>query len=128
MAAPTIVIEAHGLNAVLQPFVRDINKLSTEGKEVTITLFKGGLLTFLADNLASIALGGFKLSFSMSYQTCLVPRVDASCSYSALHFELWTTPNDLHKYDLIEGAEEPLCCHYSTTYGINTRTCLLDVK
>ena len=135
MAAPTVVIEAHGLNADLQPFVRDLNKFSTEDIEVTVNgcpqSFKGGLLAFLADNLASNVLGDFKLSFSMSFRycrTCLVPREDASSSYDALDFELRTTPNHLHHCGLIEGAEEPLHSHYSTTYGINTRTCLLDVK
>lgn len=136
MAAPTLVIEAHahahGLNTVLQPFIRDLKKLSTEGTEVTDNgcprSFKGGLLAFLADNLASNALGGFKLSFSMSFRYCLVPREDASSSYDALDFEFRATPNHSHYCSLIEGAEEPLRSHYSTTYGINTRTCLLDVK
>jgi hypothetical protein len=108
------VIEAHGLNKILQPFIRDLNKLSTEGIEVTVggcpRTFKGGLLVFLADNLASNALGGFKLSFSMSFRycrTCLVPRVDASSSYDALNFELRTSANHLHHCSLIEAAEEP---------------------
>ena len=43
-----------------------------------VQLFKGGLLAFLADNLASNALGGFNFSFSMSFRycrTCLVPVI-----------------------------------------------------
>lgn len=67
MAVPTVVIETHGLNAVLQPFVQDLSKLSTKGIAVTINgcqrSFKRALLAFLADNLASNAFGGFQLYF-----------------------------------------------------------------
>ena len=80
LAAPVIVIENHGLNSVLQPFIQDLNKLSSEGIKMMVNgsqrLFKGALLAFLADNLASNSLGGFKLSFSMSFRycrTCMVP-------------------------------------------------------
>ena len=55
IAAPSTIIESHGLNTVLQPFINDLNKLSSEGIEVTVNgiprRFKGTLLTFLADNL-----------------------------------------------------------------------------
>ena len=55
--------------------------LATQGVSVnangTKRLFKGALLAFLGDNLASNALGGFKLSFSFSFRccrTCLILR------------------------------------------------------
>ena len=94
IAAPSTIIESHGLNTVLQPFINDLNKLSSEGIEVTVNgiprRFKGALLTFLADNLGSNALGGFKLSFSFSFRycrTCMVPREDAASSYCASSFQ-----------------------------------------
>ena len=59
-------------------------------------------------------------------RTCTLPRENASSSFDALNVELRTS-NHLHYCDLIE-AEEPLPSHYSTTYGINYRTCSLDVK
>ena len=110
-----------------------MNKLSTEGIKVcineTLRLFKGTLLAFLADNLTSNALGGFKLSFSMAFrycQTCMVPRADASSSYDARSFELRTTANHIEHCALIHGADGPLRTHYSTTYRIISRTNLLD--
>ena len=135
LAAPTPVIEEHSLNTVLVPFVQDLNRLTTEGVTVTVKgsqrLFKGALLAFLGDNLAMNELGGFKRSFSMSFRycrTCMLPRVDASSVYVASELEHRTMASHLHQCTLIEGAETPLSTHYSTTYGINCRTCLLDVK
>ena len=95
---------------VLQPFIQDLNRLSTEGIQVTVNgcprLFKGALLVFWQIIL-------------------LVMQLEVS----SFHFpcQLITSSNHLHYCDLIE-AEEPLHSHYSTTYGINYRTCLLDVK
>ena len=58
------VIEKHSLDEVLKPFINDINILSTTGISLTVhgvsRTFKGALLAFLGDNLASNDLGGFK--------------------------------------------------------------------
>ena len=68
------VLEKHGIDAVLQPFFEDCNKLAKTGVSVCVKganrVFKGTLLGFLADNLASNELGGFKLSFSFSFRCC----------------------------------------------------------
>ena len=53
----------------------DINALASTGVDVTLSsgciqTFKGTLLAFLANNLASHAIGGFKESFSLSYRFC----------------------------------------------------------
>ena len=136
IAAPSKVIEKHGLNTVLQPFISDLNKLSSTGIDVTVNgiqrQFKGALLTFLADNLGSNQLGGFKLSFSFSFRycrTCMVPRENAASSYDACSFQPRTITDHIHHCSLIKDAENPaLQAHYSTTFGINSRTSLLDVK
>ena len=136
IAAPSKVVERHGLNTILQPFINDLNKLSSTGIEVTVNgiqrQFKGALLTFLADNLGSNELGGFKLSFSFSFRycrTCMVPRKDAASSYDACSFQPRTNADHAHHCSLIKDAENPLLrAHYSTTFGINSRTSLLDVK
>ena len=136
IAAPSIVIERHGLNTILWPFIDDLNKLSSVGIEVTINgiprKFKGALFTFLADNLGSNALGGFKLSFSFSFRycrTCMIPREDAASSYDASSFPPCTIADHNHYCDLIRDAEtQPLRTQYSITYGINDRTSLLDIK
>ena len=61
-------IEKHGLDKVLEPFIADLNSLTTIGITVSVhgvpRTFKGALLAFLADYLASNDLVGFKKSFS----------------------------------------------------------------
>ena len=48
------VIERHGLDCILEPFIRDLNILSSSGVSVEVDgvlqTFKWGLLCFLADN------------------------------------------------------------------------------
>lgn len=60
--------EQAGIDCFLKPFVRDLNKLYCEGVTVTLNgvsqTFFGGLLAFLADNLAAHTLAGFKESMS----------------------------------------------------------------
>ena len=136
IAAPSKVIERHGLNTVLQPFINDLNKRSTTGIEVTINgiqrQFKGALLTFLADNLGSNELGGFKLSFSFSFRycrTCMVLWEDVASSYDACNFQPRTIADHAHHCSLIKDAENPLLrAHFSTTFVINSRTSSLDIK
>lgn len=89
------VIEKHGLDKVLEPFITDLNTLATKGITVSvcgeIKNFKGALLAFLADNLASNDLGGFKKSFSFSYRccrTCLATKDSLKTSFTAENFEL----------------------------------------
>lgn len=61
-------IENYGIDRILQPFVRDINKLTESGITVNIDgtnrTFHGALLAVIADTLASHQLGGFKGSMS----------------------------------------------------------------
>ena len=50
------------------------------------SVFKGALLAFMADNLASNELGGFKLSFSFSFNCCrtyLVVNEDMSKEFNS---------------------------------------------
>ena len=79
------VIEAHGLNKILQRFVDDINELTEVGVSVTINgtpkTFKGALLAFLGDNLAMNDLGGFKKFFSFSFRSCRTCLVTHSKTY-----------------------------------------------
>lgn len=72
IVATVPVIEKYGLNKILEPFISDLNILSSEGICIPASkhIYKGALLAFLADNLASNDLGGFKLSFSFSFRSC----------------------------------------------------------
>ncbi len=83
------MIEKHGLDQILQPFIQDLNVLATCGLTITVNgvekTFKGALLAFLADNLASNQLGGFKLSFSFAFRfcrTCLVTTPTLSSGFT----------------------------------------------
>ena len=130
--ASSIVIDKYGMNKVLEPFVRDLNILATQGIKVAVNgrerVFRGALLAFLADNLASNALGGFKLSFSFSYRycrTCLLPKNEVTSSFDSRNFVPRCAESHLKHCELLDG---PNGAHHSTTYGINARSCLLDVK
>ena len=53
MAATIPVIEKHGIDLVLQPFVRDLKILAREGLSVSVNgerTFREGLLLCLGDN------------------------------------------------------------------------------
>lgn len=126
------LIEAYGLHKVLQPFVTDLNTLATNGISVTIDgfkrTFKGALVTFLADNLASNQLGGLEQSFSFSFwscRTCLVTQNSLSSSFVSNTFETRTLVEHLKPLELLTG---PATAHFSKTYGINKRSALLDIK
>lgn len=132
IVATVPVIEAYGLNKVLEPFVTDLNTLATTGISVNINgidrTFRGALLSFLADNLASNQLGGFKQSFSFSYRscrTCLVTQNSLSSSFVSDNFEVRTKADHLKHLESLTG---PAAAHFSKTYGINTRSALLDIK
>ena len=46
-------VEKHGINVILNPFVKDLNRLATDGVSVSINgvtkVFRGTLIAFLAD-------------------------------------------------------------------------------
>lgn len=90
-------------------------------------IFKGALLAFLADNLASNELRGFKLSFSFSYRccrTCLVVNDEMSQQFNSDMMVKRTHSTHESQCKMLKG---PTKNHYSKTYGINRRTSLLDV-
>ena len=131
LAATVPVIEKHGLNQILQPFLCDLQTLATDGVVVLINsverTFRGALLMCLGDNLGSNSLGGFKESFSFAFRFCRTCYITNS-TYKALSdsSKLQLRSDDKHhrECDLVDG---PLHGHYSKTYGINRRSILLDV-
>ena len=134
IVAAVPIIEKHGLNKVLEPFIVDLNILSTKGINVSISgvekNYKGALLSFLADNLASNDLGGFKKSFSFSFRscrTCLATKESFRNSFTSEEFELRTETNHLRQLELLNG-DKDTAAHYSKTYGINMKSGLLDVN
>ncbi len=57
IAAAAPVIEKHGIDAMMEPYVQDLKSLATQGIVVSVNgierTFRGALLAFLAHNLAS---------------------------------------------------------------------------
>lgn len=130
IVATVPVIEKYGLNKILEPFISDLNILSSEGICIPASkhIYKGALLAFLADNLASNDLGGFKLSFSFSFRSCrscLATQESFRKKFSSSDFELRTKPKHIEHLEKIKG---PAAEHFSKAYGINRRSALLDVK
>ena len=131
IAATAPVVERHGIDNVLQPFIQDLKVLATEGVTVMIRgedrTFKGGLLLCLGDNLGSNTLGGFKQSFSFSHRfcrTCYITNDSYKSVSNPSKLELRCDDKHLHECNLLSG---PLREHYSKTYGINRRSVLLDI-
>ena len=131
IAAIVPIVERHGIDEVLQPFVRALKFLAEEGVNVStngeIKTFRGGLLLCLGDNLGSNTLGGFKQSFSFSLRfcrTCYVTQDAYESLSNPSQLELRSDDKHLHECSQIAG---PLHDHYSRIYGINRRSALLDI-
>jgi len=126
------VIEKYGIHEILQPFVNDLNILAMTGIEVSvggsIRVYKGALLAFLADNLASNDLGGFKKSFSFSFWcccTCLATQDTMHNEHVSKAYDMQNETEHLQYLNMLDG---PTSSHYSKTYGINEKSSLLNIK
>ena len=126
------VIEKYGIDEILRPFVNDLNTLSTTGINVDVGgvcyTFKGGLLIFLGDTLASHEVGGFKRSVSRAFRicrTCMATTATASTHFNSKCFEQRCDASHRQHCEAISG---PLSEHYSVTYGVTRRSILLDVS
>ena len=123
-------IEKYGINLILQPFIRDLNKLQTHGVSVSKRGFdctyKGSLLAFLADTAASQVLGGFKKSISSfrMCRTCMASRDTFRSKFNSNQFQLRTPDAHKSQCDRLGGVDHD---HYSKVYGINERSSLLDI-
>ena len=138
------VILKHGIDTILEPFVCDLNQLTSEGLSVTINKherkFIEALLCFLGDNLSSniktirkgerffkpsqqiTLLGGFKESFSFSYRfyrSCLATATSFKHKFTSETFQERDDTSHAMHCNEVEG---PLGDHFSKTYGINRRS------
>ena len=103
------LIQKYGMNKILTPFVEDLDVLYNHGVSIDVKgklhVYKGALIVFLADNLASHLLGGFKLSFSFAYRscrTCLVPTADISSHVVDNACVLRNTESHIEHCNLVE--------------------------
>lgn len=124
-------IDKYGLDKFLTPFVEDLKVLYCDGitictNEKQHTLY-GGLLAFLADNLAAHALGGFKESMSFALRicrSCMVTTEQAQNFTKEAECYLRTPRLHAEQCDRLQG---PLGAHHSTNSGINRRSILEDI-
>lgn len=74
VVAKSSTIKVNGIDCILKPFLDDLKTLYNTGITIQFggkdEVWKGALLAFLADNLASHELGGFKESFSFARRFC----------------------------------------------------------
>lgn len=120
-----------GIDSFLAPFVTDLKKLYCDGINVCVGsqnyVFYGGLIAFLADNLAAHLLGGFKQSMSFALRmcrTCYATRSLVKSCFTEARCTLRTAESHYSQSQLLEGS---LKAHYSTVYGINRLSILEDV-
>ena len=131
VAATAPMIEKYGIDSILEPFVRDLKLLATTGITVTINntdrTFRGALLVFLADNLASHLLGGFKLSFSFALRICRTCNVTNDTYKSISSSRRLKLRSDSQYMDQCKLLDGPLRDHYSKLYGINRCSVLSEI-
>ena len=113
--------------------VDDLNTLATTGVEIAWKsrpkVFHCALIAFLADNLASHLIGGFKLSMSFAFRicrSCMATKESSGDRFFPEMFKLRTI--EMHSQHCLKISEEPLAAHYSTTYGVCRRSILMSVK
>lgn len=92
-----------------------------------IRTFKGALLAFLGDNLASNDLGGFKKSFSFSFRCCRTCFVTRHTLTSSFLSEAFNKREDKTHDAQCKQLDGPTGAHYSKAYSINRRSSLMDV-
>ena len=124
-------IRTYGIDTFLSSFVDDLKTLYCDGINVNIgnesVTLRGGLLAFLADNLAAHMIGGFKESMSFAVRICrscmITPEESQTCFVEA-SCQLCTPEQHFEACCLLDG---PLGSHFSTNFGINRRSVLEDV-
>lgn len=129
--ATSPMIQKHGIDEILRPFVDELNVLSSSGIDVLVNgvnhNFKGALLAFLGDTLALHEVGGFKMSVSRALRicrTCMATSAKASICFNSQRFEMRTDASHRQQCSQLRG---PLQDHYSTAYGVTRPSILLDV-
>ena len=124
-------ITKYGIDEFMKPFVEDVKSLYCDGINVSIggveKVLHGGLLAFLADNLAAHLVGGFKQSMSFALRICrgcLITQELSQDCFLEKNCELRTPDAHFNHCSLLSG---PLAKHYSTSYGINRLSILEEI-
>ena len=126
--AKSSTIKAHGIDSILEPFIKDIMVLSSEGVNLVFTgrdeVWKGTLVAFLADNLAAHEVGGFKESFSFARRfcrSCMTNLSTAKSYFNEAEFDLRSPSNHADQCRALQGSNSH---EASVEYGINRQAAL----
>ena len=124
-------IVKYGIDEFLAPFVEDVKTLYCNGLTVSVggvdRVLHGGLLAFLADNLAAHLVGGFKQSMSFALRICrgcMITRELSQKCFLESDCIMRTAESPFEQCALLTG---PLSVHHSTSYGINRLSILEEV-
>ena len=124
-------IVKYGIDDFMAPFVEDIKTLYCNGLTISVggvdRVLHGGLLAFLADNLAADLVGGFKQSMSFALRICRGCMITRDLSQKCLlesDCVMRTTESHFEQCALLTG---PLSVHHSTSYGINRLSILEEI-
>ena len=124
-------VTKYGLNVLLQPIIDEFKKLEAGVEFVihgkVIKMF-GTVSIVSADNLASHAVGGFKIGFASGYRKCrycLATDKKIQSKFSDSEFIPRTKKDhDLH----CQGLDTELADYFSRIYGINDTSVLNQLK
>ena len=121
-------IKQYGIDSILKPFIRDINRISKDGIDIGSCIVKANLLAFLGDNMGSNLIGGFKESMGNALRfcrTCLATRHTSQWKFRHISFDARDDVSHADHCNLLKG---PLKDHHSVVYGINRKAALQDVN
>ena len=121
--ASSIIINKHGMNSFLKPFVESMKTLSKDGVKISINgeecRYQVGVLATLADTLAAHSLGGFKESMSFAYRicrSCMATTEQIQFSFVESDFELRTPAKHKDHLRSLNGSSH---ASNSTKFGVN---------
>ena len=121
--AKSSIIKKEGIDSILKPFLDDLKALRNEGINVKFAgqneVWKGTLLAFLADNLASHELGGFKESFSFARRFCRSCLTDKNLSQSHFNEKNFTLRDSVSHKNLCSRLHDIDGASISVEFGIN---------
>ncbi len=125
------LVRKHGMNAFLQPFVKNMLSLCHDGITVKVNSlecqYKVALLAILADNLGAHAIGGFKESMSFARRicrSCMATTEQIQRDFCELNFVLRTPREHERQVSSLSGTDS---AQNSIEYGINRKSVLDDI-
>ena len=128
------VINTHGIDEVLRPFVEELQDLHKNKLDVyvngTCEKYDVALLSFLADNLAAHQVGGFKESMSFAHRicrSCMTTTEKAQTNFVEANFELRTPETHVKQCTYLEQSQHQQRNELSKIYGINRKSVLENI-